>query len=84
MKGYTVFNKEQGYFEVVKSEWRSPSVLINWGMRTKEGETVIPDGYYTQSEIDMAEWELCKSANKHFNIVERLADTVNCTIVEEA
>lgn len=80
---YTTYNKEKGYYEIVKGEFRGYN-FINYGMKKEDGTIIIPVGYYTENEIRMAEWELCKSINKKFEIVSQIASIPNWTVVEEA
>ena len=80
---YTTYNEEKGYYEIVKNEFRGHN-LIHYGMKKEDGTIIIPVGYYTENEIRMAEWELCRSINKKFEIVGQIASIPNWTVVEEA
>lgn len=80
---YTTYNEEKGYYEIIKSKFRGHS-FIHYGMKLENETIIIPVGYYTETEIWMAEWELCKSTNKKFNIVAHIASEPNWTVVEEA
>ena len=79
---YTTYNEEKGYYEIVKSEFRGHN-LIHYGMKKENGTIIIPVGYYTKNEIRMAEWELCRSINKKFEIVGQIASIPNWTVVED-
>lgn len=80
---YITYNEEKGYYEIVKSAWKSYDT-IHYGMKKEDGTIIIPVGYYTENEIRMAEWELCRSINKKFEIVGQIASIPNWTVVEEA
>lgn len=79
---YTTFNKEKGYYEIVKSGSRFAST-ISYGIKKEDSTVVIPVGNYTENEIRMAEWELCNSIDSKFKIVKRVASIPNITIVKE-
>lgn len=82
MRKNVTWNEEKGYFEIVKSEWRS-SETIFWGMKAEDNTVVIPKGYYTSNEIRMAEWELCTSIEKEFEITGHIASIPNWTVVKK-
>lgn len=77
------FNEEKGYYEVVKNEYGRFCKEIHWGIKTEDGKIVVPSGYYTNEEIRMAEWELCVSINKKYEIIGHIASLPNWTVVKE-
>lgn len=52
-------------------------------MKTENGKIIIPVGRYTSEEIRMAEWELCVSFDKKYEITGHIASIPNWTVVKE-
>ena len=80
-KGNYYEPEKKGYYEIVKSDFRGYN-FIHYGMKKEDETIVIPVGYYTENEIRMAVWELCRSIESKYEVVAHMASIPNWTVVK--